>query len=82
MLFFLDRDSEGYTEMLELKVPIHTYIEDIAVQDVIMTGNLYKYEIEATENVKSLKGLMLLESLLFDIRKFKEGNVKSIRIKY
>lgn len=69
-------------EAMDISVPIHTYIEKIAINDVIIKGKLYSYESDANSNANSLTGLMLLENILFDVEKFVAGNYQVQKLIY
>jgi hypothetical protein len=81
-MHFLAPNVDGITEVLDVKIPVYSFIEHITVQDVSITGKLYEYEIRPTDTVKSMTGLMLLEYILFDIEKFANYNTYQRKINY
>lgn len=81
-MHFCKEDSEGFVEVVSISIPVHSFIENIAIQDVKIKGKRKEYEIKPTANVNSMKGLMLLEYILFDIEKFMAENVQVRRELY
>lgn len=68
--------------MLSISIPVHNFIENIAIQDVVVKGKRKEYAIKPNASAKSMKGLMLLEYILFDVEKFMSENVQVCRELY
>lgn len=81
-MHFLKPDAEGFVEVLDVVIPVVTYIENISLQDVSIKGKFFEYQLNSTSNAKSLTGLMLVENILFDIEKFVAGNFETRKIIY
>lgn len=79
-MHFLKPNEEGFAEVQHVKIPVHRSIKDIDVKDVTIKGKLFEYDLLPTPKASSMKGLMLLESILFDIEKFIEGNFLARKI--
>lgn len=79
---FCANNKDGYPDAVEIKIPVHTYIDEIKLEDIAVKSQLFIYEVLSNGSAKSMEGLMLLEYVLFDTEKFMEGNVQARRQLY
>lgn len=82
IMHFCEEDAEGFVEVLSITIPVLKFIENIAVQDVVVKGKRREYEVKPIAKVSAMNGLMLLEYILFDINKFVAENVQVRRELY
>lgn len=64
-------------EIVDISVSIGENIEDISIKDVVFKGlTRWTYHLEPRPDVGNMKGLMLIEVILFDITKFIQQNTR------
>lgn len=76
-MHFREKTFDGYHEHLTIEIYLGKFLEDLTYESVLIKSNLFEYELKATENLKSMQGLMLLEYILFATEKFMEENMQA-----
>lgn len=69
--------SEDGLDIVDLKIIVNESIENVSVVDIsIKAWTSYVYLLQPRPNIADLKGLMLIEVVLYDIEKFLQDNTQ------
>lgn len=65
------------SDIVDVRIAVNETIENVSVTDVsIKAWTSYAYQLKARQNIANLKGLMLIEVVLFDMERFLQDNTK------
>lgn len=57
------------------------HIKETTIDDVSITGlTCYDYKLRPRRDIAEMKGLMLIEIVLFDVEKFLSNNAERIKV--
>lgn len=57
-------------DIVDITISIEGYLEDTKVENLSIKGRCFEYTLQQHENITDLRGLMLIELILFDTEKF------------
>lgn len=64
-------------DIVDIMINLHGYIEDISAKDVVVEGlSQYAYEVQPRPNISDMKGLFIIEFILFESEKFLRENTR------
>ncbi|KAL7027585.1 hypothetical protein ACKWTF_005491 [Chironomus riparius] len=67
-------------DTVDIEFSVESYIEDISIKNLSISGREYEYTLEPHANISEMKGLMLVELVLFDTEKFLQNNTRRVKI--
>lgn len=64
-------------DIVDLKIMLHVHLEDVSINNIAVRGaTCYTYELNPRPSIISLKGLAIIEVILFNIEKFLKENTR------
>ncbi|XP_070495700.1 uncharacterized protein [Chironomus tepperi] len=67
-------------DTVDIEISVDSYLDDISIRNLSIEGNEYTYSLEPHTNLGEMKGLMLVELVLFDTEKFLQINTRRVLI--
>lgn len=67
-------------DTVDIEFSVEGYLDDISIKNLSIDGNDYTYTLEPHGNLGEVKGLMLVELVLFDTEKFLQINTHRVKI--
>ena len=67
-------------DTVDIEFSVEGYLEDISIKNLSISGREYEYTLEPHTNISEMKGLMLIELVLYDTEKFLQINTRRVKI--
>jgi hypothetical protein len=68
-------------DIVDVMIAVRGLIESISINDITFKGcTAYVYSMAPRPNIAKLSGLMLLETVLFNVKKFLEDHTRRVQM--
>ena len=67
-------------DIVDIEIAIEGYLDETSTKNLSIDGKMLTYTLEPHSNASEIKGLMLIELVLFDTEKFLQNNTRKIKI--
>lgn len=73
--------TEDGKDIVDVKIALHGYIEDTTIKDVIIKAHTrFAYEKQPRQAIIDMRGLVLIEVILFNVEKFLQDNTRRLEV--